>query len=261
MSFPGYIGTYLLVYVFSFQKILRHLVWNLGVCAYRWSNYCVPILVPIRTYLQSEQRYPAFGQSNGFSRVHWRVNWNIYELVCGFGFHNFLWHPVWRSRFHRPKAVWLPKSVSLRFHPEKRCECRTLWGIWYSFRLYREQAARARVVWHLADFAISISAARNRSECIAVWKFIQMSTCEIIMRETARFLDRRCISAILASWCTMLKFGCQNREQGPKLDSFNFRVIRRWGGRPEIWIFGILIYFTQVSHFVRLTCQLRAQPA
>ena len=50
----------------------------------------MPILVPIRTYVQSEQRYPAFGQSNGFSRVHERVNWNIYELVCGFGFHNFL---------------------------------------------------------------------------------------------------------------------------------------------------------------------------
>ena len=30
----------------------------------------------------------------------------------------------------------LPKSVSLRFHPEKRCECRTLSGIYIYIYIY-----------------------------------------------------------------------------------------------------------------------------
>ena len=50
-----------------------------------------------------------------------------------------------------------------------------------TLRLYREQAARARVVWHLADFAISISATRNRPVSIAMWKFIKLSTAVIII--------------------------------------------------------------------------------
>ena len=41
---------------------------------------------------------------------------------------------------------------------------------------YGEQAGRARVVWHLAACAILISGTRNRSECIAEWKFIKLIT-------------------------------------------------------------------------------------
>ena len=89
------------------------------------------------------------------------------------------------------------------------------------------------VVWHVADFAISVSATRNRSECIAVGNFIKQNTS--VKLSCAKQGDSRIRGTYRQFWqpdakCTSLDAKIVTKVQkyiDLTFDSFNFDVVGR----------------------------------
>ena len=182
------------------------------MCAYRWSNYCLPILVPIGTYYVSQDTH-SFWQSNGFSRVHWRVHSNRFaSFSLRISFSKF--SVTTRLTLSVPKADGhlITEERKLEVPPRETLRMSDTLGYIYIYiydiaSVYIPKRRGARVSYGtggFCDFDFCHRTSISMHCCVEIYK--DEYTCEKFLRETARFTDRRCVFSTWAPCCKVPSF-------------------------------------------------------